>query len=149
MRQLSDRSPRRLDRGRASIEFLVFSVVLLVPIIFGIQSLWAIQGASIATEQAARDAVRAFTQSRGTSQARALADTVARRVVGEHGVIGPTRIEYRCESASCLAPGSLVAVRVTTDVSVFQAPFWGSTWPVTVSVTGTGTARVSRYGGVG
>jgi hypothetical protein len=138
-----------LDRGRASIEFLVYSVVLLVPIIFGIQSLWAIQGASIATEQAARDAVRAFTQATGTSQARFIADTVAMRVVREHGVVGPTRIDYRCQASSCLAPGSLVDVRVTTDLSVFQAPLWGSTWPVTVSVTGTATARVSRYGGVG
>jgi hypothetical protein len=149
MRPLSDPGPRGLDRGRASIEFLVFSVVLLVPIIFGVQSLWAIQGASIGAEQAARDAVRAFTQSTGTSQARTAADTVARRVTAEHGVAGPIRIDYRCQATSCLAPGSLVEVRVTTDVSVFQAPFWGSTWPVTVSVTGTATARVSRYGGVG
>lgn len=149
MRRSSVRNPRGLDHGRASIEFLVFSVVLLVPIIFGIQSLWAIQGASIATEQAARDAVRAFTQQTGTSQARAVADRVARRVVQEHGVLGALRIDYRCQVASCLAPGSLVEARVTTDVGVFQAPFWGSNWPVTVSVTGTATARVSRYGGVG
>ena len=125
----------------------MFSVVLLVPIIFGVQSLWAIQGASIATEQAARDAVRAFTQETRTSQARAIADTVARRVVAEHGVQGTLRIDYRCQAPSCLAPGSLVEARVTTDVAVFQAPFWGSAWPVTVGVTGTAAARVSRYGG--
>lgn len=149
MRRWNDPAPRRLDHGRASIEFLVFSVVLLVPVVFGITTLWAIQSAQIATEQASRDAVRAFTQQTSVPQATAIADDIARRVVAEHGVTTPIRLEYSCQASSCLTPGSLVRLRVTTDVRVFEAPFWGSAWPMEVTVDGVSAARVSVYGGSG
>ena len=138
-----------LESGRASIEFLVFAIVVFIPMVFFIQSLWAIQAAAIAAEQASRDAVRVFIQHRDPSSASANAEAVARRVLAEHGVTGPTRLERSCQPAPCLSPGSRVSIRVTTEVTLWQVPLTANAWPLTIPVTASNQARVSTYGGVG
>jgi hypothetical protein len=149
MRPWNARSTRSLGRGRASIEFLVFTIVVFVPLVFAISSLWGVQAAAIATEQAARDAVRVFVQHQNLASASGASETIARRVLAEHGVAGPWRMERTCRPASCLAPGALVRVVVVTDVVLWQPPIWGESWPLTVPVRGTASARVSTYGGIG
>lgn len=149
MRPWNAPSTRPLGRGRASIEFLVFTIVVFVPLVFAISSLWGIQAAAIATEQAARDAVRVFVQHRHLPEAARVSETIARRVLAEHGVAGPWRMERTCQPTSCLAPGALVRVEVVTDVVLWRAPGWGDGWPVAVPVRGTASARVSNYGGIG
>ncbi len=136
--------------GRASIEFLVFAIVALLPIVFVAQNLWAIQGATFATDQAARDAVRVFVAGLSVQGGAATADTIARRVVAEHGITRPVRIERSClPASSCLQPGALVSYRVSTEVVLFQIPLFAGRWPLTATIDGVASARVSRYGGVG
>lgn len=147
MRQWNNQKTRG-DRGRASIEFLVFALFGLVPMVWGVQSLWAIQGAAIATEQASRDALRAFVQNTNVALARSQAETIARRVVSEHGVIAPVDIDVTCASG-CLSPGGFVEIRVSTAVTVWRPPVWPESWPGEVGVSGTSSARVSQYGGSG
>jgi hypothetical protein len=138
-----------LESGRASIEFLVFTIVVFIPMVFLIQSLWAIQAAAIAVEQASRDAVRVFIQHRDLTPASANAEAVARRVIAEHGVTGPIRLERSCQPASCLSPGALVSIRLTTEVTLWQVPLAANAWPLTIPVTASNQARVSAYGGAG
>ncbi len=136
--------------GRASIEFLVFAVVVLVPIVFVMHSLWAIQAATFATDQAARDAVRVFVASPTQTSGAATADAIARRVVAEHGITRAVSIELSCQPVSnCLQPGARVTYRIRTEVTLFQVPLFAGAWPATVSIDGVASARVSRYGGVG
>jgi Flp pilus assembly protein TadG len=149
MRHWNAPSTRPLERGRASIEFLVFAIVLFVPLVFAISSLWGIQAAAIATEQAARDAVRVFIQHQNLSQASGNSEAIARRVLVEHGVSGAWRMERSCRPAVCLAPGALVHIVVTTEVVLWRAPGLGDSWPLSVPVRGSASARVSTYGGIG
>jgi hypothetical protein len=149
MRHWNARSTSPLERGRASIEFLVFTIVIFVPLVFVISSLWGIQAAAIASEQAARDAVRVFVQHQNITRASQEAEAIARWVLGEHGVSGPWRLEKHCRPAACLSPGAQVQVVVTTEVVVWQAPGWGDGWPLSVVVKGVASARVSGYGGAG
>ena len=139
----------RADAGRASIEFLVFAVVVFVPLVFVIQSLWLIQASAIATEQAARDAVRVFVQHTNIASAAGASQTIATHVAREHGLTTPLRFQRSCQPTNCLAPGALVTIRVTTDVTLWQVPVFRGAWPVSVSVGGQASARVSTYGGGG
>lgn len=148
MRHSSDRSIST-EAGRASIEFLVFTLVLFLPLVFAILSLWQIQAAAFATEQASRDAVRVFVHHQNLAQASLVSERIAKHVVAEHGISGPLRLERSCQPSSCLTPGALVSVRVTVEVNLWQAPFWADSWPLTLPVTATSSARVSSYGGVG
>ena len=139
----------RADAGRASIEFLVFAIVVFIPLVFVIHSLWAIQAASIATEQAARDAVRVFVQHTNVAQAAGASSQIAQHVAREHGITAPLRLQRTCQPTHCLTPGALVTIRVTTDVPLWQTPVLAGAWPVTVPIGATAHARVSPYGGGG
>ncbi len=139
----------RADAGRASIEFLVFAIVVFVPLVFVIQSLWLIQAASIGTEQAARDAVRIFVQHTNTQSASSASHTIATHVAREHGITEPLKLQRSCQPANCLAPGALVTIRVTVDVPLWQVPVFSGGWPVSVPVGAQASARVSMYGGGG
>jgi hypothetical protein len=149
MRHWNNPRTRTRESGRASIEFLVFAIVIFIPMVFLIQSLWAIQAAAIATEQASRDAVRVFIQHRNLATATTHSEEVARRVLAEHGVTGPTRLERSCQPAPCLSPGSRVSIRLITEVTLWQVPLTANAWPLTVNVVASNQARVSTYGGVG
>ena len=148
MRRLSDLS-RRADAGRASIEFVVAAVVLFIPVLFVTQSLWLIQAAAFATEQASRDATRVFVQHTDLASATRASETVARHVAREHGITQPLQVTRQCRPAQCLTPGALVQIRVTTRVTLWQVPVFRGVWPVSVPVHATSTARVSGYGGAG
>ena len=139
----------RPDAGRASIEFLVFAVVVFVPLVFVIQSLWLIQASAIATEQASRDAVRVFVQHTTTASAASASQAIATHVAREHGLTTPLRLQRSCQPSNCLAPGALVTIRVTTDVRLWQVPVFLGSWPVSVPVGAQASARVSGYGGGG
>lgn len=137
------------DAGRASIEFLVFAIVVFVPLVFVIQSLWLIQASAIATEQAARDAVRVFVQHTNLASASSASQAIATHVAREHGITQQLRLHRSCQPANCLAPGALVTIRVTTDVTLWQVPMFSGAWPVSVPVGAHASARVSTYGGGG
>jgi hypothetical protein len=137
------------DAGRASIEFLVFAIVVFVPVVFVMQSLWLIQASGIATEQAARDAVRVFVQHTDIASASNASDTIATHVAREHGLTSPLRFQRSCQPANCLAPGALVTIRVTTDVTLWHVPVFSGAWPVSVPIVAQASARVSAYGGGG
>jgi hypothetical protein len=139
----------RADAGRASIEFLVFAIVVFVPLVFVIQSLWLIQATSIATEQAARDAVRVFVQHANTTTAAQASQNIATHVATEHGLSSPLRLQRSCQPSNCFAPGALVTIGVSTDVTLWQVPVFSGAWPLSVTVGTQASARVSAYGGGG
>ena len=127
----------------------MFAVVVFIPLVFVIQSLWLIQASAIATEQAARDAVRVFIQHTNTSSASSASQAIAAHVAREHGLTSPLRLQRSCQPTNCLTPGALVTIRVTTDVTLWQVPVFSGGWPVTVPISGQASARVSTYGGGG
>jgi len=139
----------RADAGRASIEFLVFAIVVFVPLVFVIQSLWSIQASAIATEQAARDAVRVFVQHTNLASASQASQTIATHIAREHGITQPLVLQRSCQPTNCLAPGALVTIRVSTEVTLWQVPVFSGAWPVSVPVGAQASARVSTYGGGG
>lgn len=137
MRRLSaPKRPPRSDDGTALLEVLVLGVGLLVPLLYTVISLMAVQSGSFAATSAAREAARAYVTSTTPSQGTARARAAARVVLADAGVAAVTPV-VRC-SGGCLQPGSRVDVTVSVDVPL---PLVAAT----VTVTGAESMPVDRY----
>jgi hypothetical protein len=119
------------------LEVLVLGVGLLVPLLYGVLSVMAVQSASFATTAAAREAARAYVGSATPAQGLARARAATRIVLADAGVAstGPT---VRCVGA-CLAPGTRVDVLVRVVVPL---PLLGGPG---ITVTGQESMPVDRY----
>ncbi len=143
-------SPNEGERGRASLEFLVFSVLLFLPVVYFGLSLASLQGASIATETAARNAVRVFTHSVPTEQVRAQAEAAVMIALANHGFTEVALVEWDCSDSRCASPGTRVTIRVGVMAPVFSTDIlpgeWGEPSRLVISQA---TGVVSSYGGQG
>jgi hypothetical protein len=141
-------SVRPGESGRASLEFLTAAIVLLIPIMFLGMSVSSLQNASLAAETAARNAARIFVQEVSTPVAASRAQTAIRIALANHGIHSVRSWERFCSSSNCLAPGSVVTIRVSVDAPLMTASLFPSNWaPPSVPVVAEATAMVSRYGG--
>ena len=115
----------------------MLGVGLLVPLLYGVLSVMAVQSASFAATAAAREAARAYVMSDTPAQGLARARAATRLVLGDAGVSspGPT---VRCVGG-CLVPGSRVdvAVRVVVPLPLLDGPG--------ITVTGQESMPVDRY----
>ena len=126
------------DDGTAVIEVLVLGVGLLVPLLYAVVSVMAVQSASYAATSAAREAARAYVTATTPAQGAARARTATRLVLADAGVIGVAP-KVACVGG-CLVPGSRVDLTVTVPVVLPLVP--GSP---TVSVVGEESMPVDRY----
>ena len=142
-------SSNRANSGRASLEFLVAGIVLFVPVMWASVVLLEIQKASMATDAAARHAVRVFTQSTSLDSAGRRAERAVSRTLGDFGVATPHQITVECQPRSlCLSPTSWAVVTVRTDVPLLGIPAFPLSTPWAVPVDGTAAAQVSMYRGI-
>ena len=126
------------DDGTAVIEVLVLGVGLLVPLLYAVVSVMAVQSASYAATSAAREAARAYVTATTPAQGAARARTATRLVLADAGVNGVAP-KVACVGG-CLVPGSRVDITVTVPVVLPLVP--GSP---TVSVVGEESMPVDRY----
>ena len=142
-------SSRRGSEGRASLEFLVAGIVLFVPLLWGAIVLLQIQQASMATDAAARHAVRVFTQSTSLESAGQRTQLAVASTLDDFGVSSPYTITVECRPRSlCLTPDSWAAVTVSTDIPLTAIPALPLATPWAVAVDGTAAAQVSPYRGI-
>jgi len=142
-------SRSRGSSGRASLEFLVTGIVLFVPLIWGAIVLLEIQKASMATDAAARHAVRVFTQSTSLDSATRRVQLAVASTLGDFGVSASHQVDVECQPRSgCLLPESWAVVSVSTDVPLVGLPALPLSIPFAVPVDGTAAAQVSTYRGV-
>ena len=73
------------ESGRASLEFLVFGIALVIPVMFLGMSLASIQGATLAAQSASTHAARVFVHQAELSDAAAIADRAALVALANHG----------------------------------------------------------------
>ena len=135
------------ESGRASLEFLVFGIALVIPVMFFGMSLASIQGATLAAQSASTHAARVFVHQATMADATAIADRAALVALGNHGFDSYSRLERFCEPASCLSPGAAVTIRVSVEAPLFSIDVLpGILGAETVTVAAESTRVVSRYG---
>lgn len=135
------------ERGSASLEFLTVGMLLLVPIVYLVLALAAVQGGALAVEGAARQAARIAVQAGDLPSAEAAVDRAVRVTLADYGVdADAASVVIDCDSAACDAPGTRVRVSVEAQVrlplvpEVLELGLVGS-----VPVEASATQTVSRF----
>jgi hypothetical protein len=138
------------ESGRASLEFLVLSITLFVPILYLGLSLASLQGASLATEAAARNAVRVFVQGASSPNPERRVEVAALLALSNHGFDRAEILETQCSATPCGSPGGRILVRVGVKAPLFSTSFIPGPWGEgTRLVVSEASGLVSAYGGVG
>lgn len=149
----SRRSADDGERGSASVEFLTVGMLLLVPTVYLVLTLAAVQSASFAVEGAARQASRVFVQSESLGAAQSAATTAIAVTLADYGLdAADARVEVTCapDPADCLTRRGFVTVTVSTVVPLpLLPPVLGVDAPPGVPIAATSTEQVSRFAGSG
>ena len=137
----------RSDAGSASLEFVTAGILLLVPFVYLVLALAAVQGAAFAAEGAARQAARVYVRADSAADARARADLAVRYALADFGVDeGATEVEVACspEPSTCLQRGGAVTVQVRITVPLpFLPAGLGAGLPAGIPLEASSSQRVS------
>jgi hypothetical protein len=141
------------DRGSASLEFVTVGVILLIPLVYLVLTMAAIQAGALAAEGAARQAARVFVQSANLGSAQASAATAVEFALADHGVDPDSAsivVTCRPSPGACLTRRGFVTVTVDFSVPLPLAPaVLTGGFPLSVPVHATATQQVSRFWGSG
>lgn len=137
------------ERGSAVVEFLGISVLLLIPLVYLVMTLGAVQAATFAAEGAAREAGRIVARAPSMDEAVPRAAMATELAFADHGIAvdGGEAVRYACEADPCHTPGARVHVEVTASVTLPLVPqFLGAVVPMAVTVAGEHLAVVPAFG---
>ncbi|MDT0158620.1 TadE family protein [Microbacterium sp. ARD32] len=141
------------ERGSAALEFITVGVLLLVPLVYLVLTLGAVQEQTLGAEAAARHTARVIGQAPDADAASARGDAVLRSVIREYGMdqdAVEVHVTCRPAAATCPAAGSTVIVTVATRVSLpFMPPLFGLDRIAAIPVQAEAAQKVSRLWGRG
>jgi len=139
------------DGGSASLEFITAGLLLLVPLVYLVVTLSALQCASLAVDGAARQATRVFVQGESVGDSRAAAARAIEVTLGDYGVDpGAASIAITCRPnpTACLTRRGYVTVTIGVVVPLPLAPAaLALDLPAGIPVSATATEQVSRFWG--
>ncbi|MFT4082730.1 MAG: hypothetical protein QM638_09100 [Nocardioides sp.] len=142
------RDPRRDDRGSALIEFAWVGIILLVPLIWVVLSVFTAQRGAFATSGAARAAGRAYVLAPTDALGAARARDAARQVFRDQG-IGAQSFTVRVSCSpyphQCHSGTSVVRVRIEARVRLPLLPDLLGGRAGSLRVDATHTLPVGRY----
>ncbi|WP_394552484.1 TadE family protein [Agromyces sp. MMS24-JH15] len=134
------------DRGSASLEFLTVGLILLVPLVYLVLAIGAIQAGSLAVEGAARHAARVAVRSAG--EGRPQVEPVVLLALADYGIgRADTSVDVVCDPvAACGEPGTRMRVDVVARVRLPLVPeVLGLDRVSSVVLRGSATQTVSRF----
>ena len=145
------RAVARDDGGSASLEFITVGLLLLVPIVYLVLTLSALESASFGVEGAARQATRVFVQSESEGAAESAARTAIDVTLADYGLDAHNAhvaINCRPDPADCLTRRGFVTVTITTTVPLpLMPPVLQLHLPAGIPVQSVATEQVSRFWG--
>jgi len=114
------RSKRSTDEGSATLELITAGLLLLVPIVYLVLSISAVQAATLAVDGAARQATRVFVQSDTSGHARSAAARAIDVTLADYGVdAGDATVQITCRPPANAHPES--TTRLTARTVAFTA----------------------------
>jgi Flp pilus assembly protein TadG len=140
------------DRGSASLEFLTAGMILLVPLVYLVVALSAVQGGALAVEGAARQAARVYVQAPDASEAAERAERAVEFGLAVHGLdVSDASVQVDCEFPhSCLTRHGMVTVTVEVRVALPLVPDVLSLRDVaSLPLRASASQTVSRFWGAG
>lgn len=138
----------RDDRGSALVEVTWLAIILLVPLVWIVVSVFEVQQGAFATSAAARAAGRAYALAPDDATGEARADAVVRQVLADQGAPG----QRAKVTVSCQAPGdkchvgtSVITVRVDSGVELPFFPAILGKGAAVFSLDATHTVPIGQY----
>jgi Flp pilus assembly protein TadG len=148
---VSDLQASRLggpDAGSALIEFAFLGVLLFVPLVYLVLSVFAVQRAAYGATAAAREAGRAWATAGDDAEGRQRAYAAAALALGDQGLaLRPSELTVDCPTTPCLSPGATLTVRVDTRVPLPLVPDLLGGDLASVAVSARHDAVVDAYRG--
>ncbi|MGV8969429.1 MAG: hypothetical protein ACOH1J_03165, partial [Microbacteriaceae bacterium] len=139
------------EEGSASLEFITAGLILLLPLVYLILTVAAIQAGSLAVEGASRQAARVFVQSETAADARASAQRALEFALADYGIdADQATISISCtpRPADCLTRRGFVTVVIMARVPLPLVPSALTIdAPLNVPLSSTATQQVSRFWG--
>jgi hypothetical protein len=106
------------ERGSALVEFIWLGLLLLVPLVYVLLTVFAAQSAAFGADAASRAAGRAYMLSPSEDQAATAAESAALVALADQGINAEQMsltISCSPDPARCLSSGSAVTVVVTVQ----------------------------------
>lgn len=129
------RSRLRGERGNTVVEFVVLSVVLLIPCLYLVLTLGRVQAAVFAADVVARDVARIHATEPDTERAAARSEALVAQVLADHGLdADPSSVvTVTCTADPCASPGGDVRTEVRIPVGIPGiGALWGIEGPIRV-----------------
>ncbi len=149
------RRPRRdcrSERGSAVVELVWLGILLLVPMLWIVVSVFEVQGGAFAVSTAARSAARAYALAPTDASGEGAAQAAARQSLADQGVDDvPVDVDVTCTPypGSCHSGTSIITVRVTSRVVLPLMPdFLGGNTP-SFRLDSAHTVPIGRYVPIG
>lgn len=143
-------SDASFDEGSAAIEFILVGLVLLVPLVYIVVALGAIQGQALGVETGSRQLARAIASAPDAQTADLRAQRVRDAIVDEYGLdANALYIDISCASAAaCPEPGAILTVTMRTDVVLpLVPPIFGLQDIARIPVEAASVQKISRLWG--
>jgi hypothetical protein len=137
------------ERGSASLEFLTVGMLLLVPLVYLVLALAAIQAGALGVEGAARQAARVAVTASDPDATEAAVDRAVRVTLADFGIdADAASVTMVCDRVDCAEPGARVQVTVGARIALPLVPDVLSLTAVgSVPVEASATQTVSRFAG--
>ena len=104
------------DAGNALVEFTYLAVLLMIPLVYVLTTVFQVQRAAFAVTEAARQAGRAYTQAATPQDGVAVASAAADLALRDQGLTSAAPPEVAAPDG--LAPGPTVRVTVVHEVTL-------------------------------
>jgi hypothetical protein len=139
---------QRGEQGSALVELCWLGVLLIVPLLWIVLSVFEVQRGAFAVSGAARSAGRAYALAPTDAVGRARAEAVVHQALADQGLEdAPVRVSVTCTPypANCHSGTSVITVRVSTNVDLPLLPsVLGGSAP-TFALDGAHTVPVGQY----
>lgn len=135
------------DRGSASLEFLTVGILLLVPLVYLVLALAAVQGGALAVEGAARQAARVAVMAPQGAAGDAAVERAVTVALADYGIdAGEASVAVSCDRADCREAGARVSVSVIARITLPLVPDVLALSAIgSVPIESTATQTVSRF----
>lgn len=142
----------RDDEGSAVVEMAWLSILLLVPLLWIVLSVFEVQSGAFGTSAAARAAGRAYALAPNDAEGERRAEAAARQALADQGhEDAPLRIEVSCTPypQHCHAGTSVITVRVFTRVDLPLLPDVLGAGEPSFALDASHTVPIGQYQEVG
>jgi Na+-transporting methylmalonyl-CoA/oxaloacetate decarboxylase gamma subunit len=134
------------EEGSAVVEFVFLGLMLLVPVVYFVLTVSALQGASFAATGAADHAAKTFAQAGDEAAARGAAQAAVELAMSDFGLAEhSTRLEIGCDRTPCLQAGGAVKAIVRVDVPLPFSPVTSGLGLTVGRIEASATQIVGRF----